>query len=275
MKGNSLTADRDKHQWFTPVWAANALIDAHFGDLTDDDVVVEPTCGTGNFLMAIPANIRAFGVEIDNALADHARRTTGRAVISGDFRTVRLPEKPTKVIGNPPFDMDVVDAILDRCHDLMDRDGRAGFILPAYAFQTASRVSAYARRWSLEQEMIPRNLFPGMSKPLCFAVFRKDGLGNLKGFSLYRELHDTNSMPKFAVEELNHSRNPWRVIVSHALEDLGGAASLKEIYKAVEPRKPSGNSWWKEKVRQTLARSKGFVKLDKGFYALSNKAVAA
>jgi site-specific DNA-methyltransferase (adenine-specific) len=275
MENNPLVADRDRHQWFTPVWAAKALFAAHFGDLTDEDVVVEPTCGSGNFLTALPREISAFGVEIDAALADLARRNSGRMVLEGDFRTVELPARPTAAIGNPPFDMDVFDGILDRCHDLMDRDGRAGFVLPAYAFQTASRVASYARRWSLEQEMIPRNLFPGMSKPLCFAVFRKDGLGHLKGFALYRELHDVNSMPGYVADELNHCGSPWSAIVSRALEELGGSAALSEIYAAVEPRRPSGNSWWREKIRQTLSRSSEFVKLDRGYWSINKDTMAA
>ncbi|MTH95492.1 class I SAM-dependent methyltransferase [Roseibium sp. RKSG952] len=275
MENNPLVADRDRHQWFTPVWAAKALVTAHFGDLTDEDIVVEPTCGSGNFLTALPKEISAFGVEVDAALADLARRNSGRMVLEGDFRTVELPSRPTAAIGNPPFNMDVFDGILDRCHDLMDRDGRAGFILPAYAFQTASRVASYARRWSLEQEMIPRNLFPGMSKPLCFAVFRKDGLGHLRGFALYRELHDVHSMPDYVADELNHCGSAWSVIVSRALEELGGSAALSEIYAAVEPRRPTGNSWWREKIRQTLSRSSEFVKLDRGYWSINKDAMAA
>lgn len=275
MKDRALSADRDLHQWFTPVWAAKALVATYFNDLTKDDVVVEPSCGSGNFLTAIPSDIPAFGVEIDRALVVLARRNSGRTVLEGDFRTVDLPTRPTAAIGNPPFDMEIIDGILDRCHDLLDRDGRAGFILPAYAFQTASRVTSYARRWSLEQEMIPRNLFPGMSKPLCFAVFRKDGLGHLKGFALYRELHDINSMPSFVVEELNHSRSPWRPVVLKALHELGGEAALSEIYAAVEPRRPSGNSWWREKVRQTLSRSSEFIQVDRGYWSINKETAAA
>ncbi|MGX9221850.1 hypothetical protein ACWV27_26135 (plasmid) [Massilia varians] len=65
--------------------------------------------------------------------------------------------------------------------------GQAGFILPAYAFQTASRVVGYAERWALSQSMIPRNLFPGLSLPLVFATFEKGRRRTMIGFALYRE----------------------------------------------------------------------------------------
>lgn len=253
-----LVADKDRHQWFTPTWAAEILIETHFPELGENDVVAEPTCGIGTFLKAIPANVHAFGVEIDPELAETARRETGRTVLTGDFTLVDLPATPTAVIGNPPFDLGVIDTILDRCHAILPEGGKVGFILPAYAFQTASRIVEYRRKWSIRQEMIPRNLFRNMMKPLCFAVFRKDSLGQLDGFALYRELNDVNHMPKATALELSTKASPWRAAVSIALASLGGRATLDEIYAAVEPRRPTGNDWWRAKIRQTLGRSEGF-----------------
>jgi site-specific DNA-methyltransferase (adenine-specific) len=264
-----LVGDKDKHQWFTPVWAAEMLVQAHFGHLGADDFVVEPTAGVGNFLKAIPADVRAIGVELDPELAAAAQSATGRPVISGDFTTVTLPERPTAVVGNPPFDLELIDMILDRCHDLLPNGGKAGFILPSYAFQTASRLVNYARRWSVEQEMIPRNLFKNMMKPLCFAVFAKDGLGTLRGFSLYRELHDVNGMSKWASSELNTSKSPWKSIVTRAVSDMGGEATLADIYDAIEPRRPTENKWWQAKVRQTLGRSGAFKRVGESRWALA------
>jgi site-specific DNA-methyltransferase (adenine-specific) len=253
-----LVGDRDLHQWFTPVWAAEALFASHFAHLGEGDLVVEPTCGTGNFLKAVPSHVRAVGVELDPALAEVARRNSGRPVITGDFTEVDLPGNPTAVIGNPPFELDLVDAILDRCHDVLPYGGKAGLILPAYTFQTASRVVNYARKWSLEQEMIPRNLFRNMMKPLCFAVFTKDSSGRTRGFALYRELHDVNSMDRWVSEEISLGRSPWKTVVAKVVSDMGGVAHLSDIYRAVAPRRPTGNRWWQAKVRQTLNRSGAF-----------------
>jgi site-specific DNA-methyltransferase (adenine-specific) len=265
----ALVGDRDRHQWFTPAWAAQALVEAHFGNLTDRDVVMEPTCGTGNFLAAIPPHVRAFGIELDGALAQAARELTGRDVVCGDVLTAEFPEDPTAVVGNPPFDLDIVDALLDRCHRVLPQGGRVGLILPAYAFQTASRVVGYARRWSLAQDMIPRNIFPGMSKPLTFAVFSKDGLGTTKGFALYRELDDVRGMHKWVADELDNSAAPWPAVVKRALRELGGEAPLEDIYAAVAPRRPTQNRWWRAKVRQTLGRSDGFERVGQGRWALA------
>lgn len=264
-----LVADKDKHQWFTPTWAAESLIAAHFPELAEGDVVVEPTCGTGTFLKAVPANVQAFGVEIDPELAETARRDTGRTVVTGDFTTAELPANPTAVIGNPPFDLEIIDAILERCHQILPENGKVGFILPAYAFQTASRIVGYRAKWSLSQEMIPRNLFRNMMKPLCFAVFRKDGLGELKGFALYSELHDVNTMPRGVALTLSTSPSPWKSVVTSAVAELGGEASLDDIYAAVEPKRPTGNDWWRAKVRQTLGRSGAFTRVSAATWALS------
>lgn len=42
--------------------------------------------------------------------------------------------------------------------------------------------------------------------------------------------------------------------------------SAGQIYQFVEPRKPSGNNWWREKVRQTLQRH--CVSVDRGVWQL-------
>lgn len=264
-----LVADKDKHQWFTPTWAAESLIAAHFPELGSDDVVVEPTCGTGTFLKAVPSEVKAFGVELDADLAEIARRDTGREIVTGDFVTVDLPARPTAVIGNPPFDLDVIDAILARCHEILPENGKVGFILPAYAFQTASRIVGYRQNWSISQEMIPRNLFRNMMKPLCFAVFRKDRLGELKGFALYSELHDVNTMPRQIAVDLSTTASPWKAAVTRAVTELGGKAALEDIYRAIEPKRPTGNDWWRAKVRQTLGRSGAFVRVGPATWALA------
>jgi len=264
-----LVADKDKHQWFTPAWAAEILVATHFPELCENDMVVEPTCGTGNFLKALPAHVPAFGVELDPVLAKVAREQTSRLVIDGDFTKVELPYRPTAVIGNPPFDLEVVDAILERCREILPKDAKVGFILPTYAFQTASRVVAYSRYWSIYQEMIPRNLFRNMMKSLCFAVFRKDGTGVLGGFALYRELHDVNSMDRDVARDLSTQKSPWKAVVMNIVKELGGKASLDQIYQAVEPRRPTGNNWWRAKVRQTLGRSGAFRRVGPAEWALA------
>jgi len=259
-------------QHFTPTWAAELLVQRHFGDLDSHDVVIEPTCGDGRFLMAVPPHVSAYGVEINPVAADAARKNSGREVIVGDFRTVALPCRPTAIVGNPPFIADVIDGILDRCFEELEYEGRAGFILPVYMFQTASRVVDYQRRWSIRQELIPRNLFERLSFPILFANFMKQRRTVVSGLFLYAETHAIAGLRE-EVRRLmvgnGSTANCWRDVVELALRALGGRARLKEIYAAVEGNRPSENPWWREKVRQIL--QKNFLRVGPGEYSVGQE----
>lgn len=110
-------------QYMSPAWAAQELVDRHFADLTPADLVIEPSCGRGVFLQAIPEDVPALGVEIDPALAADAVRLTGRRVLVGDFCAVELP-RPTVIVGNPPFVATTIEAFLARASALLPDDGR-------------------------------------------------------------------------------------------------------------------------------------------------------
>ena len=104
--------DAELHQWFTPFWAAEMFAHDVLAGLGHVGVV-EPSCGTGAFLSAIPHDLPAYGVDIDPTVAAKARSATGRQVIVGDFRTVELPEQEVgAVLGNPPFSMPIIDGFL-------------------------------------------------------------------------------------------------------------------------------------------------------------------
>lgn len=257
-------------QYPTPVWVAEAIVDRHFRDLDASDCVVEPSCGPGAFLAAIPLGVSAFGVEIDPCVAQQARLHTGRPVLLGDFQTIPLDVKPTVILGNPPFNMKVVDGFLDRAHQLLPDGGRCGFILPAYAFQTAARVAGYADRWSLMQEMIPRNIYPGLSLPLVFAMFSKDRRRTMIGFALYREAADMQSLAQPYRDTLATGAGPvWLLVVEEALRRLGGEADVQTLYAEIEGKRPTRTQFWKEQIRRTLRRyGKRFVALGGGRYQL-------
>src|SRR3546814_16923089 len=71
------------------------------------------------------------------------------------------------------------------------------------------------------------------------------------GLMLFAEQNAVENMPK-AVRRRLAGPGTWREAVQHALEALGGQASLTDIYRAVEPRRPSPNQFWSDKVRQKL-----------------------
>jgi adenine-specific DNA-methyltransferase len=240
-------------QYLTPAWAAELLVRRHFTALSASDTVVEMTCGDGRFLMAIPPDVDAYGIEIDPAMAAEAVANSGRQVLVGDFRHVTLPRRPTVVLGNPPFQSALIDDLLDRCYQEMEYGGRVGLLLPVYIFQTAGTVMRYARRWSLGQELIPRNLFDGLTKPLMFATFEKERQTFMSGLFLYSELHALESLRREFRQRFvgNGARaNVWRETVAAALTICGGRATLQQLYRCIENNRPTENPWWREKVRQ-------------------------
>lgn len=249
-------ANVKKFQWFTPEWAAFELVERFFPDLGPADLVVEPSAGLGAFLKAIPAHVPAIGVEIDPEIAEQCRQNTGREVITADFGFASLPHDVTAAIGNPPFSVPVITRFIARLGTL-PLCSRAGFLLPAYALQTHNTVVPWLDRWRLRAEIIPRRLFPGLKLPLVFTMFERGQSREMVGFALYREAVEFDRMGETAREVLTNGRprrNVWRALVEEILKQLGGEADLAEIYRAIEPKRPTPNAWWKEKVRQILQR---------------------
>ena len=249
-----MTQRKDLGQFFTPEWVAQALIERFYPGLGMWDQVVEPACGEGAFLRALPSAVAALGVEIDPHLAQLATASSGRPVLVGDFRTIELPVRPSLVVGNPPFNSSIVAGFLERAWELLPKDGEVGFILPAFAFQTASTVDAMADRWGIDQQMMPRNVFPRLAHPLCFARFTK-GRRGLVGFALYHEAAAVARLrARYRALLAQGERSTWAAVTRAAVEALGGEASLSEIYREIEGARPTANRYWRDKVRQQLQR---------------------
>lgn len=263
----------DLDQYFTPFWFAESIVERYFPRLDATDVCIEPSCGEGSFLRAIPAPVRAVGVEIDARVAEIARRETRREVICGDFRTVPLTIEPTFIIGNPPFDADVFDGFLDRAHALLPEGARAGFLLPTYFMQTASRVTRYMERWSMSIDLVPRNAFSGrMRTPLMFAVFSKDAKRTLIGLAFYEEADALRKMAEpYKAMLSEQSGSAWRAVCELALKRLGGEATLTQIYHELKFNRPTRNRWWRQKIRQTLRHYTDFIAVETGRYRLSTQ----
>ena len=251
----------------TPDWAAEALVERYFADLTINDHVIEPTCGRGAFLRALPRDVPALGVEIDERLAREAMRLSGRSVVVGDFRTVDLPWTPTAMVGNPPFQLRAIEGILARAHDLLPDDGRIGLILPCYTLQTPGTIERLSTLWSIQQDMIPRTLFPRLSMPLCFALLHKGRVRGLVGFALYHEAAAVARLQARYRKLLAEGEgSTWAAVTRAALEALGGRATLAALYCEVEGARPTDNRWWREKVRQQVQRIA--VRVDAGTWSL-------
>lgn len=262
-------------QYFTPAWAAEGIVEQEFGWLKAGDRVVEPSCGDGAFLCALPDSIDVIGVEIDPLMAARARASSGRHVIVGDFLEVPLADlgKVQAVIGNPPFQSDLVAAFLKKAHDILEDGGQAGLILPAYILQTSSKVEMLGKQFSIRQSMLPRNLYPGLKLPLVFATFTKERERRLFGFLLYREAQEMRQIDKRWKETVTagrERRGVWFPVVQAILCALGGTGDLEQIYAGVQALRPTGNPHWQAKVRQVLQRHpERFERTGQGRYALS------
>ncbi len=262
------SGDHDKDQFFTPEWAALELVERILLPmLPERALVVEPSCGLGSFLKAFPPQHEVIGFEIDQTLAILARKNTRRVVHSRDFLEANelLDGAVDLVVGNPPFKLALFEKFLDRAHRMLRRDGRCAFILPAYFFQTSTTVARMAAVWSLEQYMIPRDLFYELTKPLVFVIFRKGGSSSHKGFLLYTEQEQVRSLSRRSVDILVSGRpklGVWDALITDALIPVDPISdccyrTLQELYEFIGPKAPKTNSFPNERIRATLYRGEG------------------
>jgi adenine-specific DNA-methyltransferase len=237
----------------TPAWLAERVIErCGFDRLGAGAHVLEPGCGDGRFLDALRASgVRATGVELNPLLAEQAC-AKGHAVIVGDFTTCELPANLTGAIGNPPYAVDLIDALLLRLASRFESGARAAMLLPTYFFQTSSHVQTLRNSWNIAVELVPRNVFTGLSMPLAFGLFTRSHERLLWGLAFYDEAEDVLSMHMAARTAVSESPRSWKQLVVDGLEANGGTATLDQLYAYGEPRRPSGNRWWREKIRQVV-----------------------
>lgn len=263
------------HQWMTPRWAAEAILERSFPSLQSGDFLIEPACGDAAFLVSIPPHVRAIGVDIDPEMARIAHEISGREVRCGDFVDLELPEGVTGLVGNPPFQAKLVERFLGRAHQLLPENGRAAFILPAYMLQTSTSVLRYREKFSIAQELLPRNLFPGIKLPIVLATFTKAADRQLFGFFLYDECAQIAGMSPEARQHLTAARSSgsvWASLVRRVMRELGGRASLSDLYGRLEGRRPTPTVHWREQVRKVLQQGADFRRVEAGVWELSSAA---
>ena len=248
----------DLNQFFVPVWAAERIVQHYYPSLSKQDLVVDCGCGDGRFLMALPDHVNAYGIEVDHDLVVQAQNNTGRTIIEGDFTEVEFLGKPTLFLGNPPFEMGLVNKLLDRAYETLDYSQEAGLLLPVYFFQTADTVMEYQKKgWSLKHDLMPRNMFQGLATPLMFARFIKERKAILSGMFLYEETCEMLSLNKryrFLFLGNRSSCHLWGEVIEKALANLGGTASLQQIYSEIEGKRPTKTVHWKAQIRKVLQK---------------------
>jgi site-specific DNA-methyltransferase (adenine-specific) len=255
--------------WRTPSWLADALVER--AAPISGDVVCEPTCGDGAILAAVPADVQAFGIEIDPILAAEAVRVTGRTIIVGDALTVTLPAQPTLVIGNPPFSQTFVERLLGRFHRELHEGGRMVLLLSVHLFQTSATVARYAELFSLAVELVPRDVFPGLERPLLLATLTKAAERRIVGIAFAREIAELRGFPAAYRALLERSKsNVWVRVCEAALREIGRPATVDEIASIVQGVRPTTTTFWREAIRKHLRES--FVRVAPATYALPEAA---
>jgi site-specific DNA-methyltransferase (adenine-specific) len=246
-----IAAVLDQHD--TPQWAAELIVAQKMGHLKPGDLVLEPGCGEGRFLTALPPGVRGLGIELDPRRAAIARAVSGHDVIVGDLRHVTLPKHIDAAVGNIPWDTEILDILLARIRWILPEGGKAGFVLPAWSFQNEKRVLRYNEHWSIECEAMPRRLFEGLRHPVIFATFSKNRERKLIGFFLYGDLAAVQALPEKYRKLMNEtSRSVWYAVIAAALEELGGSGSLNQIYRIVEGHRPTPTQFWRDQIRKVL-----------------------
>jgi len=264
-------------QYQTPRWVAEQLV-ALF-TLDGSDHVLEPTCGTGSFLHAVPVDVPATGIEIDPLLAERARIDTGRAVITGDFTQIRLDATPTCVIGNPPFSADTIAALLRCTRSWLEPAGRAGYILPAHSLSFAARTTSLLAGFNASVDILPRDIYPRISFPLVFLRLTRTASTRLQGFLLFDEAIAVRALRAQYRAVLENGRKPmWREVLEMALRACGGQASLTRVYEIVEGFRPTSNPFWRDAIRREAGEhcirvSPGIFRLRESQTALGRESV--
>jgi site-specific DNA-methyltransferase (adenine-specific) len=176
----------------------------------------------------------------------------------------------TAIVGNPPFANRTIAQFLERAHALLTSNGRGGFIVPAALFSSARQTMSLSDRgWSIRCETLPRFIYPRLSMPLAWAVFRKEAQRTLIGFAIYAEVAAIADIRREYRRLLEHgSRPPWRAVVTKALEICGGTASLKLLTRLIAHARPTDNRFWQDKIRQVYVEH--MERVTTGVYRLPN-----
>jgi hypothetical protein len=263
----NVDVDHSLEFFATPIWFSEWLFERHFASLGSNDVVLDPSAGTGHFLAACPASVPAYGIEIDAQRASACEAFSGRRTFVGDFRTLSLDVQPTHILGSPPFSL--TRPFLDRAHAILPRGGQVGFILPTSILSHSRPVRELNERWSIKTELIPRDIYeerPHLA--LMFAIFSKDERRMLVGLAGFNEAASVRDMrPRFRSLITNRpSPRVWREVVEEALTLLGGKGTITQVNMIVEAKGYARGAWWREKIRQTLGRH--FENVERATYQL-------
>src|SRR3546814_16710190 len=132
--------------------------------------------------------------------------------------------------------MEGLGCCLDSADPILPDAGLVAMVLPAYAFQTPSRVSKWMDRFAIDVNMIPRTLFPGLSKPLVWAKYTKTSQRRFSGTMLFAEPRSIDQM-RSSIRAALARPGTCRQAIASALESLIADACQPAFHDAISPHR--------------------------------------
>lgn len=144
---SSLKNRKEKGAYYTPTAVVNSLINDLFsGDGMSEKEIIDPCCGTGNFILQLPETVKSENVyanDIDEISVKLARinyalkyDVVDRNVVyshitQSDFLLDKGKKKYDIILGNPPWGSeDPYDAFVEKAVKSLKNNGHLSFVLP-------------------------------------------------------------------------------------------------------------------------------------------------
>jgi N12 class adenine-specific DNA methylase len=149
--------------FYTPGPVASAILsvlsNVGYGHSEVPDAILEPGCGTGNFMRVVPEdlNLRFFGVEVEETSAEIAQALLpDQVIVNAPMEDCLIPEGSfAAAVGNVPFcesvtidGMPIHDWFIRRAIESVRPGGLVALITSRYTFD---KSSAKSRRWIAER----------------------------------------------------------------------------------------------------------------------------
>jgi type I restriction enzyme M protein len=235
-------------QFFTPEIVAKCMFE--LAGARKGQSAIDPSCGDGSFLRAVPAGVEIKGAEIDPVYADIARKLVGEgAFFPGDALSSLVPVwgEFDLAIGNPPFSAqarlerrldtlkhyDLAAGRKSQCLEvlflelflkLVKPNGRLAIILPDGPL--SNRPFSNVRSWLLCRAQVeaiislPRGIFRGTAAKTNIIIAQKlpYAAEAYRGETALLECRDLNELKPLPLPEWRKVERRWSQVV---LADVG------------------------------------------------------